>query len=210
MKPLIAIALLLLIAVAALGAQTVVAPIPISLVPAHPPSLTRLEVAPPSSQFTRYVEGELVRVSVPSNWRELPGFNRVTFAPDGAYGNVGIKSVFTHGVSVGLARNDNGNLRMSTDEFIDAYVLGALSPGRPFAHVQLTLGDRSGLRTILSRVSEATGELERIEVLTTLLRNGTLFYVVAVSPRDGTAVYANTFRRIVASIEIMDGDRDVR
>ena len=58
-------------------------------------------VAPPSSDFTTYIEGELVRVSIPSNWRALPGSNAVTFAPEGAYGNAGVKSVFTHGLRMG-------------------------------------------------------------------------------------------------------------
>lgn len=59
-----------LLSAGAVGAQTVAA---------------RRVVAPPSSDFTTYVEGELVRVSIPSNWRELPGSNAVTFAPEGAY-----------------------------------------------------------------------------------------------------------------------------
>jgi hypothetical protein len=197
-----------LLSVVAIGAQTV-APPPIVL-PAPPQPLIRREVAPPSSHFISYVEGELVRVSVPSNWRQLPGFNAVTFAPEGTYGSVGIKSVFTHGLAMGLARNDSGSLRITTDGFIAATVLGALGPGRPFRHVRVTIGDRPGLRTVLSRVSEVTGELERIEVFTTLLRSGTLLYVVAVSPRDGAADYAHTFRQVVASIEIMDCDGCVR
>src|SRR6266545_4592697 len=74
-----------LLSLGALGAQTVAS------------GLIRRDVAPPSSDFTTYVEGELVRVSIPSNWRELPASNAVTFAPEGAYGNLGVKSVFTHG-----------------------------------------------------------------------------------------------------------------
>src|SRR4249919_618231 len=46
-----------------------------------PPTI-RSDVPLPSADFTTYLEGELVQVSVPSNWRELPGFNAVTFAPD--------------------------------------------------------------------------------------------------------------------------------
>jgi hypothetical protein len=171
-------------------------------------SLIRRDVTLPSS--TLYLAGELVRVNVPSNWRELPGFNTVTFAPEGAYGNVGIKSVFTHGLGMGLVRNDYGSLLIATDDFIDAHVLGALSPGRRFRHLRVTIGDRPGLRTVLTRVSEATGELERIEVFTTLFRNGALFYLLAVSPRDDAADYAPTFRHVVASIEIKDCDPCVR
>jgi hypothetical protein len=39
---------------------------------------------------------------------------------------------------------------------------------------------------------------------TTLLRDGTLFYMLAVTPRAGALDYADLFRRIVASIEIRD------
>jgi hypothetical protein len=166
--------------------------------------LIRRAVAPPSFDFTTYIEGEFVRVSIPSNWRELPGSNAVTFAPEGAYGNAGVKSVFTHGVGMGLARNDKHNLRVTTNDFITSYVLVNPSPGRTFRYRRVTIGDRPGLHTVLSSVSEATGEPERIEMFTTLLRDGTLFYVLAVSPRNCVSDYAGTFRRVVESIQIMD------
>jgi hypothetical protein len=172
--------------------------------------LIRDGVAPPSSEFTTYVEGELIRVSIPSNWRELPGSNAVTFAPEGAYGNVGVKSVFTHGLGMGLARNDKRNLRKTTDDFITSYVLVNPSPRRTFRYRRVTIGDRPGLHAVLSRVSEATGRLERIEMFTTLLRDGTLFYLLAVAPRDCVPDYADTFRRVVGSIAIMDCDGCVR
>ncbi len=180
------------------------------VLPVRDEPLIRRAVPLPSSDFTTYTEGELVRVSIPSNWRELPASNAVTFAPEGAYGNVGVKSVFTHGLGMGLARNDKRNLRITTDDFIESYVLATPSPGRTFRYRRVTIGDRPGLHTVLSTVSEATGEPERIEMFTTLLRDGTLFYVLAVAPRDCASDYAGTFRRVVGSIAIMDGDRRVR
>jgi hypothetical protein len=172
--------------------------------------LMRHDVAPPSSDFTTYIEGALVRVSIPSNWRELPGSNAVTFAPEGAYGDAGVKSVFTHGLGMGFARNDKHNLRVTTDDFIESYVLVHPRPGRTFHYSRVTIGDRPGLHTTLSSASEATGEVERIEMFTTLLRDGTFFYVLAVAPRDCAADYAGTFRRVVGSIQIMDCERCAR
>ncbi len=71
--------------------------------PGNPPSG---RVSAPSSRYTEYEEGGLFRVSVPSNWRELPSNSSVTFAPDGAYGSYDGQSVFTHGVEIGVARNE--------------------------------------------------------------------------------------------------------
>ena len=105
-----------LLSVGAIGAQTVAT------------ALIRRDVAPPSSDFTTYVEGEIIQVSIPSNWRELPASNAVTFAPDGAYGNAGVKSVFTHGVGLGLIRNDKDNLQVTTNDFIESQVLIAPGP----------------------------------------------------------------------------------
>ena len=172
--------------------------------------LIRRVVASPSADFTTYIEGELVRVSVPSNWRELPGSNAVTFAPEGAYGNAGVKSVFTHGLAVGLARNDKRDLRMTTDDFIASDVLVPWSPRRTFEYAAVTIGDRPGLHAVLMHVSEATGRLERIEIFTTLLRNGTVLYLLAVTPRDCVPEYVDVFRRIMRSIEILDCDVCVR
>src|SRR3954467_12830212 len=54
----------------------------------------------PDSRTTAYAEGNLFRVSVPSNWRELGSSSSVTFAPEGAYGAMNGNSVFTHGVEM--------------------------------------------------------------------------------------------------------------
>jgi len=200
--------LLLLQAVISIRTELVAVPVAADL----PPSLTegrptiRHTVAPPSSDFTTYIVGQLVQVSVPSNWRELPGSNAVTFAPEGAYGNAGVKSVFTHGVGMGLARNDLHNLRATTDLFVAANMLVAPGARQTFRYDRVTIGDRPGLHTVVSTVSEATGGFERIEIFTALLRDGTLFYVLAVTPRGCVSDYAATFRRVLRSIAIMDCD----
>ncbi|HZR26288.1 MAG TPA: hypothetical protein VFA59_22015 [Vicinamibacterales bacterium] len=166
----------------------------------------RFDVQPPSSEFITYVEGERVRISIPSNWRELPGTNAVTFAPDGAYGNVGVKSVFTHGLAMSLERNDKRNVLVTTDDFIESYVLAKPAMPAAFLYDNVRMGNRPGLHTVLASVSEATGLPEQIEIFTTLLDDDTLFYVVATAPRDTAPSYAPTFQRIVSSIEIIECD----
>ena len=186
-----------LLSVGATGAQTVAT------------ALIRRDIAPPSSNFTTYVEGELIRVSIPSNWRELPAYDGVTFAPEGAYGNAGIKSVFTYGLGIGLMRNEKRDLQVTTDDFIVSQILSVAEARRPRHYRKTTIADRPALHTVLSTVSAATTEPEQIEVFTTTLRDGTLLYVLAVTPRDRVSDYIATFRRVVGSIQIMDGDHCV-
>jgi hypothetical protein len=124
----------------------------------EPPPTIRQDVARPASDFTTYVEGELVSVSIPSNWRKLPGSNAVAFAPEGAYGNVGVRSVFTHGIGMGLARNDKRDLRTATDDVIAAGVFHNLRQSQTSDYTSGTIGNRRGLHLVLSNVSEATGE----------------------------------------------------
>jgi hypothetical protein len=183
-----------LLSVGAIGAQTVAT------------ALIRRDVAPPSSDFTTYVEGEIIQVSIPSNWRELPASNAVTFAPEGAYGNAGVKSVFTHGVGLGLIRNDKGNLQITTNDFIESQVLVAPGPRQPLRYRSVTIADRPAIQTVLTTMSQATNQPEQIEVYTTLLSNGTVLYLLAVTPRDRASEYVDTFRRVVGSIEIRDCD----
>src|SRR4051812_22656805 len=64
-------------------------------------------VAPPSSSMTSYTEANMFRVAVPSNWRELASDNSVTFAPEGGYGTINGQDVFTHGMQMGVVRNES-------------------------------------------------------------------------------------------------------
>jgi len=169
--------------------------------PAPGPSAS---VAAPSSRSTTYTEADLFRVSVPSNWDELPGTNSITFAPEGAYGTAGGQSVFTHGVQIGIARADTPNLRTATDEFIASLARGNPNLSRPSRYGGTSIGGRKGLHTALSNVSDATGGEERIEVFTILLRDGSLFYVIGVAPRERASQYQKTFRQVIKSIQLMD------
>jgi beta-barrel assembly-enhancing protease len=168
----------------------------------QPPPTGR--VAPPSSQFTTYTEGSLFRVSVPSNWRELPGANAVTFAPDGAYGQSNGQGVFTHGVELGAGRNETHDLQTATGELIASLSGGNPNLGRPSGYDNVSVANRKGLRTTVSNQSEVTGQPETIQVFTTLMRDGSLFYVIGVAPRDSFRDYQNTFQRVVGSIQLTD------
>jgi hypothetical protein len=155
----------------------------------------------PDSRYTAYTEGNLFRVSVPSNWREITSNNTVTFAPEGAYGTVSGNSVFTHGVEIGMARNESHDIETATTELIEALRQSNPRLSRPQGYDRATVGGRQGLHTVLSNVSDATGSPEVIDVSTALLSDGSLFYALGVAPRDEYNGYSNVFRNVVRSIQ---------
>src|SRR5688572_26279059 len=77
--------------------------------PSQPP---RGRVEYPSTRYQTYSEfGGALRVGVPANWREIPSGDSVWFAPEGGYGTYQGQSIFTHGVSFGVAQVQGRNLR---------------------------------------------------------------------------------------------------
>jgi outer membrane lipoprotein SlyB len=159
------------------------------------------KVERPSSRYSSYNEGNLFRISVPSNWRELPGNNSVTFAPEGAYGVVDQQSVFTHGIEAGVSRNETHDLRTATDELVQSLAKANPRMNRSGGYDRGTIGGRTGLRTLLSNQNEVTGRTERIELFTTLLNDGTLFYMIGVAPDNEFGAYQQVFSRVAGSIQ---------
>jgi len=161
-------------------------------------------VETPSSRFQTYTEGNMFRISVPENWRELPGNHAVTFAPEGAYGGEGNgQSMFTHGVELGAARNESHDLQTATNELLAS--LGEGNPGlsRPARYDRVKVGGRQGLRAVMTNAS-STGEPENIVAFTSLMRDGSLFYAVAVAPQRDFPAYSRIFDRVISSIQLID------
>jgi len=161
-------------------------------------------VAAPASNFRTYTEGNMFKVSVPSNWREIPGQSAVTFAPEGAYGQTNGQNVFTHGVEIGGARNESHDLQTATNELVES--LGQANPGlsRASGYDRVTLSGRAGLRTVLTNSQSATGQPESIAIFTTQLRDGNLFYAVAVAPQSDFNAYRGVFDKVIRSIQLME------
>jgi len=172
--------------------------------PGQPTGNIGTRVAPPSSRYQSYTEGNLFRISVPDNWREVATSASVKFVPDGAYGQVQGRTVFTHGVELGVTRNEIHSLQEATQEFIDG--LSESNPSlRATGRLQnTTLSGRSGLMAVLRNVSEVTGRGETVTVFTTLLRDGNLFYCITVAPEDEYQAYQRSFQRVTQSIRLTD------
>src|SRR5882672_2460917 len=170
--------------------------------PSNPP---QGRVAYPSTRYQTYsTVGGLVRVSVPSNWRQLGDSNSVWFAPEGAYGQYQNQVVYTHGVNLGVAQTQSQNLQQATQEFLNGLTQGNNSLRQRSGLQRTTVGGRTGLTTTLTNINEATGQAEVITVITTQLRNGELFYLIAVAPENESASYQAAFRNILRSIQITD------
>jgi Zn-dependent protease with chaperone function len=159
-------------------------------------------VEPPSTRYRDYNEGNIFRVSIPSNWRELPNNDTVTFAPEGGYGNFNGQSVFTHGIEFGVARNESHDLQTASEELVDQLARGNPRLSRASGFRRTSIDGRSALQTALGNVSEVTGRGETIQVLTTQMRDGNLFYAIAVVPEDDAASYRSTFSKIVNSLDL--------
>jgi hypothetical protein len=160
-------------------------------------------VSYPSSRYQTYSEfGGAVRVSVPTNWRELTGNNSVWFAPEGAYGQTQNQAVYTHGVNIGVAQTQSRNLQQGTAEFLNSLGLGNGSLRQRSGYQRTTVAGRSGLTTTLTNINEATGQPEIVTVITTQLRGGELFYMIAVAPENEAGSYQTAFRNILRSLQI--------
>jgi hypothetical protein len=161
----------------------------------------------PSSRYSSYSEGNLFRISVPSNWRELPGNNSVTFAPEGGYGAVNQQSVFTHGIEAGVMRNESHDLQTASQELVQELSQANPRMQRGGGWDRGTVGGRTGLRTVLRNQNDVTGRAERVALYTTLLDDGTLFYLVGVAPDNEYGAYDNVFDRVAGSLQFSQARR---
>ena len=60
---------------------------------------------------------------------------------------------------------------------------------------------RSAITATLTNLSEATGNEETIQIVTTQMRDGNLLYLIAVAPSREFGSYRNVFQRVVSSVE---------
>ncbi|HEX6717131.1 MAG TPA: M48 family metallopeptidase [Pyrinomonadaceae bacterium] len=144
-----------------------------------------------------------VQVSVPSNWREVNEGNSVWFVPEGAYGTYNGQAVYTHGANFGVAQTNSRNLQSATQDLINSLAQGNNNLRTTGGYQRTTISGRNALFTTLSNTNEATGRPESVRLITTQLRNGQLFYMIAVAPQNERG-FENAFETILRSIRIND------
>ena len=72
--------------------------------------------------------------------------------------------MFTHGIELGVSRNESHDLKTATDELLQSLRQGNPRLSSPGNYDSATIGGRPGLHTVLSNVSDATGGQEVIDV----------------------------------------------
>jgi len=166
------------------------------------PSISRGPIEPPSSRYQAFNKGAIT-ASIPENWHEMEGQKGGTwFAPNGAYGTANGQAVFTHAVNLGVVQTRTKDAQQATDEFVKGITGGNLRARGGYE--RMDFDGRQGRLITFDNVNEATGRAELVNILTTQLKNGDLFYMIAVSPTDEYKNYQNVFLTIVRSIRLTD------
>lgn len=158
----------------------------------------------PSTRYRSYNELGVLTVGVPDNWRKLGDTNSVWFSPEGGYGQHQNRAVFTHGVNFGVSQTQSQDVRQATQELINSLAQGNRSLRQSTNFQRVTVSGRPGLSAGLTNVNEATGQTETITLITTQLRNGGLFYMIAVAPQSEARSFASAFNSILRSVRVTD------
>lgn len=163
---------------------------------------TAARVEPPSSRFTEYTEGDVFRISVPENWREMPSSSSVTFAPEGATYAENGQGNFSHGIEIGLGRKTS-NLRTATNELLQALARGNPGLSKPSAVRNSSIAGRRALEMTALNVLPGSDQRELLQIVTTQMADGTLMYAIAVVPESEAGSYQPIFQRVVRSIRFL-------
>jgi hypothetical protein len=142
-----------------------------------------------------------VQVSVPNNWRQFGEQNSVWFVPEGGYGEYNGQQIFTHGVNFGLAQTQSRNLQQGMEELINNLAQGNGNLRVNGSYQRTTFAGRNAMWTSLSNTNEATGRPENVRLIATQLRNGELFYMVAVAPQNERN-FESAFQGVAQSVRI--------
>jgi len=165
----------------------------------YPSNGRRERVAYPSTRY-RTVNNQLFSLSVPDNWRDYASQSSVTLAPEGAADQNGV----THGVILGIEQSQSRDLRQATDQYLNEILQVNQYLRAQGAYRQMTVSGRRGLSTTLSGRSSVTGQTEVVTVVTTLLRDGNIFYMNYVTPQYDQRNYQTAFNNILRSIQLND------
>lgn len=166
------------------------------------PSAPSDRVELPSSRYRTYDKGTFT-VGIPDNWSEV-NQNGLWYAPRGAFGSANGQTVFTHAVTFGAVQTQSPNLQQATTEFVNTLTRSSNSMRARGSYQRMDVDGRFGELITFDSVNEATQRPELINIVTTKLTNGELFYMIAVTPTAEYSNYQNTFLAILRSLRLND------
>jgi len=158
-------------------------------------------VAFPSARVRTYNPAAWLQLSVPDNWRALTGQQgEIWFAPEGAYGDQGI----TRGTLVGTYKAQSRNLGEASQEYVQGILRSNSFLRQNSSYTRTTISGRTAFATALSGRSPVTNATEVVNVYTTTLSDGQLFYIVMVAPQSEASNYNLAFRNLLRSVRLND------
>ena len=160
-------------------------------------------VPAPARQYRTVQGGKLFRVSVPTNWTPLATESSIKYVPQNGYGEANGQTVMTHGVEMGVARASSRDLRQATDTLIEGFVRGNQDMRVIGAQRTVQLSGRTAILTSLEGRSVLGGS-ELVDVYTTILADGNLFYHLTVAPDREVDAYSVAFNRVARSLKLTD------
>jgi Zn-dependent protease with chaperone function len=164
-----------------------------------------VNVSAPSTRYRTYTPANFLRVSVPENWEQLNTGDGITYAPDGGFFEAeNGATAFTHGVQIGVSQGGSGNLERDTQQLLQGFARGNPDLRQAGNARRESIGGRNGLTIPLTNVSEVTGQQEAVYLSTTHLRDGSVLYLIGVSPRGEVSAYDRAFRQVRQSMQIAD------
>jgi hypothetical protein len=168
-----------------------------------------LTSAPPSaSGFQPYTGNPSFQLSIPAGWNTVSTTTETaTFAPPQAVSQVQGKMHFTHGILAGAVRIQNvpgANLKTLSDALVDS-LRKENSHLQPRGEAQrTTIAGREWLMTNLAGFSKITNRNETATIYSVLLRNGQMFFLIAVAPLEDMSSYQPTFQSVLNSVQFKD------
>ena len=157
----------------------------------------------PATQYRTVQGGQLFQVSIPANWTPLASNSSVKYVPQNGYGQANGQEVMTHGVELGVTQPSSRDLREATQTLIDGFVRSNQDMRVAGAQRSVQVSGRAAILTPLEGRS-VLGGVEHVDVYTTMLADGNLFYHLAVAPDQDIDDYSVAFNRVARSIKLND------
>lgn len=178
-------------------------------------AITRAQIEPPSPQLAVYQSPSgLYEVAYPSNWQVLDAEGEgVTFAPRGGAGSIGDSLEIVYGAIVNHyapIHDDAASARMQrgtvTVDEATSDLIEQITKASPHLKVIGRATDPAGSTVVTMRgISPPTRIDEEVRLVTRLVGDGHLIFMLFVTPRSEAAGYTPTFEAMKRSLRVKPG-----